>query len=192
MWYFSMFGLSSPSGLKKCAYNLSNKLFYQPELLFCKYLYSKQYCTQVQIFTECKASKLQRCSSNLDKLQKNTTGMKCTTSKTGEYWLLICNFFTKSAFYVAQIKLSGRRVLVHHAEFAWGLSAAWSQKCTVQTGESNSHLNVQAIGYNWDIVLMDSRPCHNKSNKYCPFELFQLFVLQLFLLKHTLWFGWLA
>lgn len=36
-------------------------------------------------------------------------------------------------------------------------------------GESNSHLNVQAIGYNWDIVFMDSKPCHNEFNKYCTF-----------------------
>lgn len=34
-------------------------------------------------------------------------------------------------------------------------------------GESTSYLNVQAIGYNWDIVIVDSKPCHNKSNKYC-------------------------
>lgn len=40
-------------------------------------------------------------------------------------------------------------------------------------GESNSHLNVQAIGYNWDIVFMDSKPRHNKSNKCCTFEVFK-------------------
>lgn len=40
-------------------------LFYQPELLLlCKYFYSKQDCTQIQIFTEyiCKPGALLLCS----------------------------------------------------------------------------------------------------------------------------------
>ena len=39
---------------------MSNQLSYQPELLLCKYSYSKQYLTQAQIFTEyiCKARTL--------------------------------------------------------------------------------------------------------------------------------------
>lgn len=46
--------------LIKCAYNMSNKLVYQPELVLCQFIYSKQYCTQIQIFTEdiCKARAL--------------------------------------------------------------------------------------------------------------------------------------
>ena len=144
------------------ALNGTDMLLYQPELQLCKYVSSKQYYTPFQIFTEyiCKAGAafvpLRRAAAqdvnkskgehHIKDMSWSRVYLQCTSRNIicGKYcWVKLNGLFVRV---VQIIKLVGRSALVHHEEFAWGLPAAWSQTCTSQTGESNSHLDVQAIG----------------------------------------------